>query len=76
MSVVIRLKKLGARGRSTYRIVVIEKRSKRDGKNIEEIGYYNPLVKPPEIKIENNRLEYWLKNGAKTSSGVNKILKK
>lgn len=76
MSVIIRLKKMGARNRSTYRIAVVEKRSKRDGKNIEEIGYYNPLVKPPEVKIENNRLDYWLKNGAKISSGVSKVLKK
>jgi len=76
MSLVIRLKKLGAKGRPTYRLVVAEKRSKKEGKNIEEIGYYNPLVKPPEIKINKDRLEYWLKNGARQSRGVNKIVNK
>lgn len=74
MSVVIRLKRIGAKNRPIYRLVVVEKRSKRDGGNIEEVGFYNPLVKPPEIVVKKDRIENWLQKGAQLSQGVRKIL--
>ena len=74
MSLVIRLSTQGSKNRLTYRVVVMEKRSKRNGKFIEKIGFYNPLVKPPILIINRESLERWLKNGAQLSSGVKKIL--
>lgn len=76
MSVVIRLKRIGAKNRPFFRIVVTEKRSKINGKNVEEIGYYNPLEKPPVVNINRQKLEEWLKNGAQLSATVSKILEK
>lgn len=75
MSVIIRLKKRGSNKKAIYKIVVTEKRSKRNGKTIAEIGYYNPLVKPPEVKFERQVLTKWLDKGAKLSEGLKKIIK-
>lgn len=76
MAVVIRLKRMGPKNRPLYKIVVIEKRSKRDGKNIEEIGFYNPLEKPPIINLNRQKWEDWLKKGAQPSSTVKEIAEK
>lgn len=75
MSVLIRFKKRGSKGKTIYKIVVTEKRSKRDGKTIAEIGYYNPLVKPPEVKFDHQVLTKWLEKGAKLSEGLKRIIK-
>lgn len=72
--VIIRLKRVGSKNRGTYRIVVAEKRSKNLGKSIAEIGFYNPLVKPPIVNIKKPELEKWLKNGAEISPAVKKLL--
>jgi len=71
--VTIRLKRVGAKNRASYRIVVMEKRSKNLGKSIAEIGFYNPLVKPPIININRQELEKWLNNGAQISPAVKKL---
>ncbi|MGO1367893.1 MAG: 30S ribosomal protein S16 [Senegalia sp. (in: firmicutes)] len=75
MSVKIRLKRMGAKKRPFYRIVVADSRSPRDGRFIEEIGYYNPISEPKEIKIDDERAIEWLSNGAKPTDTVNSLFK-
>ena len=77
MSVKIRLKRFGAKRRPYYRIVVIDSRSQRDGKTIEEVGFYHPIeVEGKQIKIKEDRIKEWLKNGAKPSDTVKRLLNK
>ena len=76
MSVKIRLKRMGAKKSPFYRLVVADSRSPRDGKFIEEIGYYNPITEPAEIKIDAEKAKKWLDNGAQPSDTVRKLLKK
>lgn len=68
----IRFKKVGRKHQISFRIVVAEKRSKRDGKSIDDIGFYNPKSK--EFGINKEKLEYWLKNGAKPTPTVYNLL--
>jgi small subunit ribosomal protein S16 len=75
MAVAIRLFRLGKKDKPFYRIVVADKRNKRQGKYIEEIGYYNPLKEPTEVKINKERLDYWLSRGAILSEGLQKLRK-
>lgn len=75
MSVTLRLSLTGKKGQPIYRIVAVETRSKRDGVNSEVLGFYNPSVKPPELKLDNKRFDVWVKNGAIISEGLRKILK-
>lgn len=75
MSVTIRLSRFGKSGQPIYRVVVSETRYKRDGKYLDTLGFYNPNVAPPVIKIENKRLSEWIKKGAIVSTGVRKLLK-
>ena len=72
----IRLKRMGANKKPFYRIVVADSRTSRNGKFIEEIGYYNPLKEPPVIKIDGERAEYWLGQGAQPTDTVKTLLKK
>ena len=76
MAVKIRLKRLGAKKAPFYRVVVADERSPRDGKFIEEIGYYNPLTNPAEIKIDADKAKKWLGNGAQPTETVKSLLKK
>ena len=76
MSVVLRLKRMGANKKPFYRIVAAEKTSPRDGRFIEQLGYYSPKKNPAEIKIDEKRATHWLKNGAKPSATVKSLLKK
>ncbi|ABW19008.1 30S ribosomal protein S16 [Alkaliphilus sp. MSJ-5] len=76
MAVKIRLKRMGAHKKPFYRIVVADARSPRDGRFIEEIGYYNPVSEPKEIKINNEKAEKWLKNGAQPTDTVKDLFKK
>ncbi len=71
----IRLSQTGKRNAKQYRIVVQEESTRRNGNCIETLGYYNPLVKPPAIEINRDRLAYWQKVGAVTTDGVNTVLK-
>ena len=75
MAVKIRLKRIGAKKAPFYRVVVADERSPRDGKFIEEIGYYNPLTDPVDIKINTEKAEKWLKNGAQPTTVVKKLFK-
>jgi len=70
----IRLTRFGKSHRPFYRIIIKEKRSKRDGKYIDKIGYYDPFTK--EAKIDIDKYDYWLKRGAQPSETVKNIIKK
>ncbi|MBR3917340.1 MAG: 30S ribosomal protein S16 [Clostridia bacterium] len=72
----IRLRRIGAKKAPFYRVVVAESKYARDGRFIEEIGTYNPLVDPAEIKIDVERANYWIKNGAQPTDTVKALLKK
>ena len=76
MAVKIRLKRLGSKKNPFYRVVVADERSPRDGRFIEEIGYYNPLTDPVEIKIDAEKATKWLGNGAQPTETVRTLLKK
>ena len=70
MSVKIRLKRMGMKKKPFYRVVVADIHSPRDGRFIEEIGYYNPMVHPAEVKVDGERAKYWLTCGASRSKGL------
>lgn len=76
MAVKIRLKRIGAKKAPFYRIVVADSRSPRDGRFIEEIGTYNPLVNPAEIKIDVEAAKKWIANGAQPTDTVRALIKK
>ena len=76
MAVKIRLRRMGAKKAPFYRIVVADSRYPRDGRFIEEIGSYNPLVNPPAVKIDAEKAQMWIKNGAQPTDTVKALLKK
>ena len=76
MAVKIRLRRMGAKKTPFYRVVVADSRSPRDGRFIEELGYYNPVSDPVEIKIDGEKAQKWLKNGAQPTDTVKYLLKK
>jgi len=76
MAVKIRLRRMGAKKTPFYRIVVADSRYPRDGRFIEEVGYYNPLKEPVEIKIDAEKVNKWIENGAKPTDTVRALLKK
>ena len=76
MAVKIRLKRMGAKKAPFYRIVVTDSRSPRDGKFIEEIGYFNPISEPNELKVDNEKAIDWMSKGAQPSDTVRALLKK
>lgn len=75
MAVKIRLKRMGAKKRPFYRFVVADSRAPRDGRFIEEIGYYNPLTEPKTVKVDAERVNYWISVGAKPTDTVNRLFK-
>lgn len=76
MAVKIRLRRMGAKKAPFYRIVVADSRFPRDGRFIEEIGYYNPLEEPPVIKVDDEKVKQWISNGAQPTETVKALLKK
>ena len=72
----IRLTRTGKTHSACYRIVVADQRSPRDGRFIEEIGFYNPLTNPAEIKVDADRAQAWIKTGAQPTETVKALLKK
>jgi len=76
MAVKIRLKRMGMKKMPFYRIVVADARSPRDGRFIEEIGYYDPRKQPAEIKVNNEAAQKWLSNGAQPTDTVRILLRK
>jgi len=73
MATVVRLTRMGRKKKPFYRIVVTDSRKRRDGGWIESIGYYNPLTEPETIKVDEDRLSYWMSVGAKLSDRVKRI---
>lgn len=76
MAVKIRLKRMGAKKRPFYRIVVADARSPRDGRFIESVGYYDPLRDPKVVKFEDERIRHWMATGAKPSDAVRELLER
>jgi len=75
MAVKIRLRRMGAKKAPFYRVVVADSRYPRDGRFIEEIGYYDPTKEPSVIEIDNDKAKQWIKNGAQPTETVKKLLK-
>lgn len=75
MAIKIRLKRMGAKKKPFYRVVVADSRMPRDGRFIEEIGYYNPLTDPIEVKINEEKASDWLKKGAIPTDTVRYLFK-
>lgn len=76
MAVKIRLKRMGMKKHPFYRVVVAETTKPRDGRFIEEIGYYDPMTEPAKISIDNEKAKKWLQNGAQPTETVKVLLKK
>ena len=72
----IRLKRVGAKKAPFYHIVVADSRSPRDGKIIEQLGTYNPMTEPSEIKLDKEKVEKWIKNGANPTDTVKALIEK
>ncbi|ABK60668.1 MULTISPECIES: 30S ribosomal protein S16 [Clostridium] len=75
MAVKIRLRRMGAKKAPFYRVVVADSRSPRDGRFVEEIGYYNPISEPKAIKIDEEKAIKWVKNGAQPTDVVKRLFK-
>lgn len=76
MSVKIRLKRVGSKNHPIYRVVVADSRSPRDGKCIEEVGTYHPQQKTNNFKLDLERVDYWLKQGAQPSDTIASFVKR
>ena len=76
MAVKIRLRRMGAKKAPFYRVVVADSRSPRDGRFIEEIGFYNPMKNPAEVNVDADKAKKWLGNGAQPTDTVRDLLKK
>ena len=76
MAVKIRLKRMGKKKTPSYRVVVADARSPRDGRIIENLGWYNPLVEPSVIKIDEEKVLRWLRNGAQPTESVAQLLRR
>ena len=78
MAVKIRLKRMGRRHRPFYRLVAIDRAKQRDGREIEELGYYDPINKDTEkqVSLKQDRIEYWLSVGAQPTETVHSILRR
>ena len=72
----IRLTRMGAKKKPFYRVIVTEKRSKRDGKFVEIVGHYNPLSNPAQIKLDHDRVNHWIRCGAQPSDTVRSLIRK
>lgn len=76
MAVRIRLRRTGPKGQPSYRVVVADIRSPRDGRFLENVGHYNPRTAPPTVEIDDERVRYWLGKGAQPSDAVARLLEK
>ena len=72
----MRLRRVGAKKQPFYRVIVADERSPRNGRFIEEIGYYNPLTEPATVKIDADKAQEWIKNGAQPTETVKVLLKR
>ena len=72
----IRLRRVGAKKQPAYRVVVADSRAARDGSFVDQIGHYNPRTEPPTVVIDEDKALRWLRNGAKPSEAVERMLKR
>jgi small subunit ribosomal protein S16 len=72
----IRLTRLGAKKKPFYRVIVTDSRSPRDGRSIEQIGFYNPMEEPPALQIDLARVDHWIGHGAQPSETVASLIKR
>lgn len=72
----IRLTRRGAKKRPFYRVVAADQQAPRDGRFIEQLGYYNPMVDPSEIKLDLERIDYWMGQGAQPTDTVKMLIKR
>lgn len=72
----IRLTRMGAKKRPFYRVIVAEKRGKRDGRFVEIVGHYNPCQQPGIINLDHDRIQYWIKCGAQPTETVKNLIRK
>jgi small subunit ribosomal protein S16 len=73
--IMIRMARFGAKKKPTYRLVVIDKERARDSRAIEVVGIYNPVSQPPSVRLDHDRIQYWLKCGAQPSDTVTRLMK-
>jgi len=71
----IRLTRVGGKKKPSYRVVVIDKERARDSRSVEVVGHYNPVTSPATVKLDHDRIQHWLKNGAQPSDTVSRLLK-
>jgi len=71
----IRLARFGGKKKPSYRVVVIDKERARNSRSVEVVGLYNPVTSPATVKLDHERIEHWLKNGAQPSDTVSRLLK-
>ena len=76
MAVKIRLRRVGAKKAPFYRVVVADSRYPRDGRFIDEVGTYNPMTEPSEIKLDAEKVQKWISNGAQPTDSVKSLLKR
>ncbi len=75
MAVALRLFRLGKKNKPSYRVIAVERRSKRNGRYIEAVGHYHPLKEPFELELNKERFDYWVSRGAIISDGLQRLLK-
>lgn len=76
MAMKLRLTRMGSKKRPFYRLVAMDSATRRDGRALEYLGYYNPMVDPAEIKVDSEKVRVWLERGAKPSDTVRALLRK
>ena len=76
MAMKIRLTRMGSKKRPFYRVVALDSATRRDGRPVEYLGYYNPMVEPNDIKLDMEKIDKWLAQGAEPSNTVRSLLKK
>ena len=75
MAIKIRLTRMGSKKKPTYRIVAVNSETRRDGRPLEYLGFYNPMVNPAEFKVDQEKVQKWLDRGAQPSDTVRSMLK-
>jgi len=73
--IMIRLARFGAKKKPSYRVVVIDKERARDSRSVEVVGYYDPIAKPARVKLDHERINHWVKSGAKPSDTVERLMR-
>lgn len=76
MAMKLRLTRMGSKKRPFYRIVAVDSPTRRDGRALEFVGYYNPMVDPAEIKVDTDKIKEWIARGARPTDTVRALLKK